>query len=472
MNPQSVADFTGRSKELAQLNKLADSGNSQLVPIYGRRRVGKTELILRFLKNRKGLFYLGKESPAPLQIQDFLRHAAGVLDEPLLEMIAVEDWKTALRTVVSKRPTDKGPFVLVLDEFQWMANTSPDLPSILQELWDHEWKKAGDIFLILCGSYLGFMEREVLGSKSPLFGRRTAQILLRPFDYQESALFHPRLSLPDRARVYFLCGGIPYYLRFFSDQESVAKGIRENFLNVHAALYREPEFLLREELRELQNYHAILTSIANGSLTAKEISKRGGIPERSLPYYMNNLIELGYVARRYPLTGKKANTRNVHFTIEDAVLRFWFRFVFPNTSRITRLGPAASYQKIVAPELDSYFGLCFERLCQEALPNLLVAEGNEEEIEVGEYWDKNSQIDLVAHRSDGEIDLAECKWGTIKSWPKLRDELQSKVSAYPNPNNLTIRPRLFTRQKPSASAAKLTEQGIAIHSLSSLYPDG
>src|SRR6185436_16063661 len=139
------------------------------------------------------------------------------------------------------------------------------------------WRDSGRIFVILCGSYVGFMEREVLGSKSPLFGRRTTQILLRPFGYREAALFHPSYSNVDRARTYFVCGGLPLYLRMFSPSRSVEMNIAETFLDEYAPLHREADFLLREELRDLAKYHAILTLLAERPMALTEIGAAVGL---------------------------------------------------------------------------------------------------------------------------------------------------------------------------------------------------
>lgn len=133
----------------------------------------------------------------------------------------------------------------------WIAEASPELPSVLQELWDRNWSRSGRVLLILCGSYIGFMEREVLGRHSPLFGRRTGQILLRSFNHLEAARFHPRFSIVDQARVYAICGGVPAYLLAFDSAQSVEQNLIGQVLNENAALAREPEFLLREELRNL-----------------------------------------------------------------------------------------------------------------------------------------------------------------------------------------------------------------------------
>jgi AAA+ ATPase superfamily predicted ATPase len=458
--------FIGRKKELAVLEQAYNSPQSALIPIYGRRRVGKSELILRFLKDKTGLYYLGKKAPAQLQVREFLQEAARVLQEPLLSSLRVENWSDVFSKIWRRFPKDK-KFILVFDEFQWAAEASPELLSALQEFWDRRWKNSASIMIILCGSYIGFMERAVLGRKSPLFGRRTAQILLRPFPCIESAEFHPRWSLSSKAMVYFICGGIPLYLNFFNSAHSVEKNIEDNLLNEFSPLFREPDFLLREELRDVQNYYAILMAIAQGFTINPKIAAHTGIPERSLHYYLQQLIGLGYVARRYPLTGGKPVARNVRYVLDDPLLRFWFRFVFPNLSFIQQMGPRRTLREIVRPQLDSFFGYCFENLCREALPRLYEREGISAAFTVGEYWDKKVQIDVVGVRDDNWTDLGECKWGLVRSQKKLIAELDRKVSAYPNPRNATICRRFFI--KKTSSKIDSGAPSLHWHSLEDLY---
>ena len=441
-------EFIGRSAELATLEAAYHDKDSAFIPIYGRRRVGKSELILHFLRNKPGLYHVGKLAPSGLQLRELLVDAARVVGEPLLARLTTEDWRLALDTVVDRW---RGPrrLVLALDEFQWTVQAEGGLPSILQELWDRKWRRGGKVMLILCGSYIGFMEREVLGKRSPLFGRRTGQIKLAPFGYREAAGFHPRWSLVDRAQAYFLCGGVPLYLRAFDASRSIRSNIEANFLSEHAALFQEPEFLLREELRDIQNYHAVLWAIATGHGTQREIAAATGLPARSLHYWLDQLVELGYIARRHPLIAGRF-ARAVRFVLDDALLRFWFRFVFPHRSFIQQLGPRAAWTELISGELDGYFGACFERMAREALPWLYERERVAASYTVGEYWDREVQIDVVGARGDGRIDLGEVKWGAVRSAAGLASELEAKVRHYPNPGNATIERRFFVRARPRA----------------------
>lgn len=455
-------EFRGRSDELAVMERAYASGQMEFYPVYGRRRVGKTELILHFIRNKPSMYVLGKKAPSQMQILELLNEAAIALKQPLLASISAETWQRAFELISQQIPTNR-KFVLVLDEFQWMVEASPELPSVLQGFLDQIWKKSKNIFLIVCGSYMGFMEREVLGEKSPLFGRRTGQIFLKPFSFREAAQFHSSWSLADNARVYGICGGVPLYLQYFSRKKSILKNIEDVLLNPHAPLFYEPDFLLREELRELQKYYGIMMSLARGSVTSREISRLTQIDEKKIYYYMQNLIELGYVSRCYPLTTEKPSIRDVRFILKDPLLCFWFRFVFPHQASIVHMGAHDALQNLIKPQLDAYFGGRFEELCREALPLLYKNEGIYSEFEVGEYWSKETQIDVVGIRSD-IIDIGECKWGKTSSSKKLSEELMAKIENYPNPKNKTIQPRLFVREK-----IKSVENHLIIHDLNDLY---
>ncbi|MBI2374887.1 MAG: ATP-binding protein [Deltaproteobacteria bacterium] len=457
--------FFGRHRELELLRSACASNRSEMIPIYGRRRIGKSELIRELANEQRSLFFVGKTAPAQLQLREFLSEAARIVSEPLLAELPPNDWKKALTAVLdrAKKPQDK--LVLVFDEFQWTAAASPELPSVLQELWDRRLSKSGEVVLILCGSYVGFMEREVLGKKSPLFGRRTAQIHLQPFDFLEAADFHPSWSVTDLAGARFLCGGVPMYLKLFDRQRSLRQNIEANFLDTLGPLFKEPDFLLREELREVDGYFALLMAVANGATTQTDIAAQSAIPERSLHYYLRQLEELGYLKRRFPLTAQPPRARGVRYAIADPMLQFWFRFVFPNLSFIQQMGPVRAFRERIAAGLDSYFGACFERLCREALPVLYEREGVQAAFEVGEFWSKHVQIDVVGLRNDGRIDLGECKWGAVRSPGALQRELTEKLAHYPATPGSTIHRRIFVRAKPKSA----TSGEVRWHDLRDLY---
>lgn len=458
--------FIGREKEFEWLEKAYSSSQMEFIPVYGRRRVGKSELILNFIKDKPSLYFLGKKAMAQFQIREFLEVAAETFGEPLFATANVVDWKAALELVINSRKPSGRKLVLVFDEFQWTAEASPELPSILQEMLDREWKRRADILLILCGSYLGFMEREVLGEKSPIFGRRTGQILLRPFSYRDASLFHRSWSYSDCAMAYFICGGIPLYLRFFDERYSIAGNIEKTLLDEYAPLFREPDFLLREELRELPKYYGILMCLSSGSHTSREIAALAGIDERKIYYYIQSLVDLGYVSRRFPLSAKRPAQKDVHFILDDPLLSFWFRFVYPHTAYITKVGPKEALRVVVRPKLASYFGVCFETLCREALAFLYQREGVSSPFEIGQYWDRTSQIDVVGYRRGEGIDIGECRWGRAGSLKSLVEEVRQKMRSYPNSEGLSLKGRIFVKSRPKQ---KITDKDIFVHTLEDMY---
>lgn len=458
---QLLNKFIGRKKELKALESFHSREQSSLVPIYGRRRIGKSEMILQFLQGKRGIYFLGKKASPKLQIKEFLKEAAISLESPLLETQNVSNWKDALNLVVDNSGPDK--IVLALDEFQWIAQEEPSVLSFLQELWDLNWSRNNKLTLILCGSYIGFMERDVLGSQSPLFGRRTGQMLIEPFNHFDASEFHPNYGLQDTAKTYFICGGVPLYLNLFNQNESIEANIKEQFLNEYAPLYAEPNYLLREELREVEKFENILFSLASKTSRQRDIASSTGIDSRALDYYLRSLQGLGYVSREIALSPSSSKSHPV-YRLKDPLLRFWFRFVYPNESFLRQYGPDKTFQERIAPELSSYFGLCFEKLCREALPHLLNRDGIQVSCKLGSYWDKNIQLDVVGLRDDGVIEVGECKWqNSPPATSSVNSSIIEKLKHFPNPNHQTIRNHYFSRSKRKA------HDNIIIHDLKDIY---
>jgi uncharacterized protein len=463
MSTRAISEgFVGREAELAALERQARRGRAAFVPVYGRRRVGKTELLLRFCAGKRAIYFAATQGAAPQQLRSFMRAAAVALGKTLLAEVEPRDWEHALELVAEARGA--GPLVLVLDEFQWLCESAPQLPSVLQKLWDHRWQREKGFTLVLCGSYVGFMEREVLGAKSPLFGRRTGQLQLGPLSFREAGAFFPRWSLEDRARAWFICGGIPAYLKAFDPARSVDQNIVSAFLEVDAPLMREAEFLLREELRDVGSYATLVEALAQGQTTPTALSKFAGIPVPRVMYFLKTLLELGYVDRREPLVPGRPSRKLARYAVVDPVLRFWFRFVAPNFSAIRRGPPRAAFSQLVAPHLETFYGAGFEAMCREALPRLLEREGIDGNLRVGEFWDPTVQIDAVALRADRWTLLGECKWGAVSSLPKLEAELRAKAKAYPL-GTTTLDARLFVRRPLKGRQPSEPR----VHTLSDLY---
>jgi hypothetical protein len=458
------AGFVGRRAELAALERHYRGARAGLIPVYGRRRVGKTELLLHCAAKKPTVYFTASDKLRTPQIVDFVRAAADWLDAPHLAETAPASWAAAFKLVLGSAPAGR-KLVLVLDEFQWLCASSPELPSVLQRLWDLEWQRGNRLLLILCGSFIGFMEREVLGARSPLHGRRTAAIKLEPFGFREAAGFHPRWSPEEQARAYFVCGGIPAYLRRFDPARSVPQNIATEFFAVDAFFQREPDFLLREELAEVKQAASVLEATARGRHNQSEIARSIGLSTAALAPHLKNLVALGYLERVFPLLPGRPPRTSVLYRVADPLLRFWFRFVEPHWSTLRRFAPDRVFEQVVAPQGEAYCGEGFERLCREALPAIYAAERVPGRCEVGEFWDRTAQIDVVGLRGDGGLDLGECKWQGRPAVPAVVRELELRAARYPR-SRRTVRFRVFLRTKPKPGPGD-----ALVHDLASLYSE-
>jgi hypothetical protein len=205
--------------------------------------------------------------------------------------------------------------------------------------------------------------------------------------------------------------------------------------------------------------------LSSGDKTNRELSRAIDIDERAISYYLNTLILQGYVIKHYPLTGAKTNIKQVHYKLNDPLLRFWFRFIYPYGSAIHQLGQINAFSNLIKPYLESFFSSGYKTLCREALRLLYHKEELACGYEIGEYWDEDIEIDIVGYRNDSVIDICECKWGKISSIPRLVHDLNTKISRYPNKDGKRINCRLFLR-----STEKQTKNAdIKTHLLSDLY---
>jgi hypothetical protein len=230
-------------------------------------------------------------------------------------------------------------------------------------------------------------------------------------------------------------------------------------------LSREPSFLLREELREVSNYYGVLTALARGISERKALAAEVALPPANVSFYLDQLIALGYVRKRHPLSGAAPSKRAVRYALADSLLRFWFRFVEEAERHAALVGAHRAVQTQILPSLDSYWGYCFEQLCRETLPHIYLAEGVTASYEVGEFWSRDTQIDVVGIRGDGVIDIGECKWGSVPSGRSLVDELEHKARHIPNPTAATIVRRAFLRR---AKRGKIPA-AVITHTLADLY---
>ena len=423
--------FVGRHQELEQLNQAYQENDFQFTVIYGRRRIGKTSLINEFLKDKKAIYYVALEENAEDNLKRF-SDAISIFkntDQGGKEKFA--NFEECFKEIT--RLAQKQRVILVIDEFPYLAKAYPTISSMLQSYIDHEFKET-NLFLILCGSSMSFMERQVLGYQSPLYGRRTLALKLEPFKLSEAHEMLPKLSKEDAFIINTVCGGVPQYLSYMSDSMSVADNIKKNFLTKSGRLFDEPNNLLQQELRDPTNYNSIINAIASGASKHSKIAQSAHLQTGPLTTYLNNLIDLGIVEKKLPVTEqKKSRSKNIVYRICDGMFRFWYTFVGKQTDLIERGLTDLAWAK-VQKNLSDFMGPEFEKYSQDFMwsqdmnekivPNPFIHLGN--------WWgtDKrtNQQVELdIVGFSDDERDgyFGECKW---KNEPISRSVLEKLIT--------------------------------------------
>ena len=307
--------------------------------------------------------------------------------------------------------------VFVIDEYPYLAKAKPSISAMLQHIIDHKWNNS-KMFLILCGSSMSFMENQVLGQESPLYGRRTGQFKIAPLDYKESAVFHPDLSNEDNALIYGITGGVPHYINKLGVKESVDEALLDNFFDRSSYLYEEPANLLKQELREPAIYNAIITAIAQGASRINDIALKTGQENSVVSKYLGTLIDLGIVKKETPVTEKIG--KKTIYELAVNFFRFWYRFVPANMSAIDSGRIQKSYANTIKKNLPDYMGLTFEHMCRDYLlyyEKDLPIELNQ----VGQWWGtdnknkKQVQIDIIGTPVEGdEYIIGSCKYRNEK----------------------------------------------------------
>jgi AAA+ ATPase superfamily predicted ATPase len=292
------------------------------------------------------------------------------------------------------------------------------------------------------------MEREILGHKSPLYGRRTGQLLLHPLPLYTLKKFYPNYSPEERISAYAILGGVPAYLIQFSDKLPLHRNIEKQILNPAAFLYDEVRFILMEELRDPKHYLSILQSIAFGNTRMNDIVQRTGIERGPVSKYLSVLQDLRLVERETPIIEKHPEkSRKGIYRLADNFFRFWLRFVQPYKSRLVESGGQRLLKQEILPQLDNFIGQSFDRTCVE----ILRYRANQGRIKLeydraGRWWEANEEIDLVAVAGDTPVFAAECKWSKKPIGMEVLRDLHRKVSLIPLRGNATdIRLGLFSR---------------------------
>ncbi len=408
-----ITKFVDRKTELEVLERKYRERGFQFIPIYGRRRAGKTELILQFIKNKQAVYFLATAGSKKENIRNFKDSAKSVID---LSFIA-DDWESIFDYIAKNA---KKRLIIAIDEFPYLLETEKGLSSIFQYIVDTRLRNT-NIFLILCGSSLSMMYKEVLAYRAPLYGRRTGQLEIRPMGLKDAAGFFQSKSFEEIIKIYSVCGGMPAYLREFAENKSVFALIKDKILAKDAPLKEEIPFLLRQEFRDPKTYMAILSAISLGHRSVGKIINHCGFPNKSgIMPYLYTLEYLQYVEREVPVTETLRSKKGLYF-ITDNFFDFWFRFVRRNLSLIETDTDAALRE--IRKTFNMHVGFVFEKVCKEFLAESRIFPYSR----LGRWWHRDMEIDLVAlNEQSREILFAECKWQDRVNAERVVEELFEK----------------------------------------------
>ncbi|GFO98141.1 hypothetical protein ig2599ANME_2363 [groundwater metagenome] len=398
--------FIDRDKELSFLQGM-QSKTGGLVIIYGRRRVGKTELIKQFISDKRHIYYLADKRGTEINARNMARLAAETFDEmpPV-----VENFDDVFKFIV-KRVNEK--FIVVIDEFSYLVEKDSSIPSVFQVIVD-EIIRGKDILLILSGSSISMMYQGTLSYKSPLYGRRTGEWKLDPLYFKDVIKFFPGASFEKAIELYAVFGDIPSYLVDLEPSKTIKENIINTILRKGSRLYREPEFLLKEELREPSRYISIFEALGS-SAKLSEVASKAGVPAKDMPKYFKVLSQLELVKKEVPVTEKK--TKNSHYYIYDNLFYFYFKLANPDISFLEEGREEEVYEKI-EPSLMQLFSTAFEDVVRECIPAFLDFQAER----TGRWWGysrkegvrSEEEIDVVAlNQTEKKFAFIECKYSHV-----------------------------------------------------------
>ncbi len=466
-----MPSFLDRELELAELAQLWSAPGPQMYVLYGRRRVGKTALLRRFLADRRAVLFQAAEVTPVDNLRALMARAADDLGRPSLAGAAPRDIEAALRLVCDAARTAAGPptppYGVVLDELPNLSAADPSVPSLVQRFVD-SLPPDEPVRLFLCGSAMRTMEAEVLGQRSPLFGRRTGQRRLLPLPFEAWRGFCPELPVRDRLWLHAATGGVPAYLVPVEGCRTARDALLRLFFGRSALLAPEADFLLRTELSVVHTYASLLRAVAAGATRLAEAAERAGVDGKTASRYLATLAELGYVVRETSLDEPAPEkSRKGRYRVADALLRFHFRFVQPHRDVIERGDGEELFDRIVAPALPTFCGPVFEEVIRDAVAHDARSLFGSGAGRVGRLYGPWGELDLAMELLDGTFVAGECKTSPTPIGTEALAALRAKVGQVPTLAGRT--PRLvlaslqgFTpalRRQAAAAGVHLVQPG-------------
>ncbi len=423
--------FIGREMELKALEDAYEKDDFQMAVIYGRRRIGKTTLLRQFCQGKKSVFFTAIKSTPKRNIDLFGKCVLNAL-APEMRLTSFQSFDALCSFLGEQSKNER--VIVVIDELPYMVKKDDSITSMLQKYIDEEWQ-FGKMFFIVCGSSVSFMEDEVLSEKSPLFGRRTMQIKLSAFHYDQTAQFLPSWPAIDQAVAYGITGGIAKYLSLLDERKTLDENIISLFFSKTGYLYEEADNLLTQEFRDVDGYSRVIETIAAGSNQVQGIADKSGISAQNVLHLLKNLVETGIVERQQAIT-EEYNKKKVQYVLSDEMLRFWYRFI-PDAIEAIEIGKGdIYYYRNVKPNLYSFMGNVFEKMCRQyTLKVGITGEFQCTITRVGTWWGTNPEkktetdIDVVGlNPGNKQAIIGECKFRHEITDKKAYDSLVERHS--------------------------------------------
>ena len=401
--------FVGRNSEIKTINHYLNRDSLEAILIYGRRRIGKSELIKECLRTFDGkkIYYECREVSERNNIE-------GICD---LISLTYNFPKPAFSSIIEVlkfffEEGKKEKIVLVLDEYPYLKRKINGLDSIIQSLID-EYKNESRLKLILCGSQIEIM-KSLLEDKNPLYGRLSLKLHIKQMDYYDSSLFYKDYSNEDKVMLYSVFGGVPYYNSLIDTSKSALENINDLLIKENARLETEINYSLKMEISKIENANAVFETIASGIVSFSDILSKSHVSSSpSLADTINKLLELELIEKDCPIN----NNRKHNYRISDNLSNFYYRYIFKNTSRRKIMSEKAFYEKCIEEDfISKYIPKCFERICKEYLNRENMKDHIEPVLmDIGRYYYDdptkkiNREFDVVSYDEVGYI-AYECKY--------------------------------------------------------------
>lgn len=440
--------FIGREREIITLQRQFDSEKFEFTVIYGRRRVGKTYLIQKCIEGRNAIYFMAYETSRELNLERLSAQVNTWLgrSDVTPPYASYDDLFADIARIAAEQT-----LILVIDEYPYLAESTPEISSIIQKFCDFDWTDT-KLKLVLCGSSMSFMQEQVLGAKSPLYGRRTAQLKISPFTFFETKENLGMMDIRSTFILHAATGGIPEYQNYIDTEKDASDNLVRLFLQPDGRLYEEPGNLLKQEMTNPKTYNVILSAIASGASKYNEIATKAQLTSGALTIYVERLIELGIVIKEMPIDQPRG--RKTVYRISDGMFRFWHRFVSPYQSLLQMGMGEQVYAQYVQDRLDDFMGQGFESIGYDVfdrmnhdglLPELYFSRGR--------WWGNNpikkreEEIDLIALGKESTI-YGEIKWRRQSITESVMEDLKEKSMVFrgKKPYYLLITSGSFTEE--------------------------